>query len=193
MKNILILSLLSFSVACAQKESTPIDPILSPYDPSIPVLEVSMYDVPLTDHSKAMEHPYDVEFNIETAEDGDFRLITSMSLHGGSFFVSPTTDTGFKGKFRVEIAPNDNLIIGSDFTESPPTTTVIDPHRFVQDPVNWVTKDTKYVYPLILNTKEDFSIGGKLIFVIEPKCTLEEVPIMFKYINGVLTVGPWKC
>jgi hypothetical protein len=158
----------------------------------IPVLWVSMYDSPLIDYDIAMEHPYDVEFNVEKTDEGH-KLITQMKLYGGSFYVSPRTETGFKGKFRIEVAPNDDLIIGIEFLETPQSETVIDKHPFVNGPVNWVTKDTEYNHPLILNTKEDFMIGGKLIFVIEPKCTLEEVPIMFKYKDGVLTVEPWEC
>ena len=156
-------------------------------------LEVSMYESPLIDHDVAINHPYDVDFKIEKSENGGFNLVTLIQLHGGSFFVSPNTGKGFKGKFRIETAPNNNLSIGSDFVETPRTKTVLDPHRFVHDPVNWVTEDTRYDYPLILNTEEDFEIGGKLIFVIEPKCTLEEIPLMFKYKDGVLTVEKWKC
>jgi hypothetical protein len=160
---------------------------------SIPVLEVSMYDSPNIDHEVAKNHPYDVEFKVEKTEEGDFKLVTLMDLHGGSFFVSPNTKTGFKGVFRIEIAPNKNLSIEPDFIESPRTKTVIDPHRFVHDPVNWVSEDTKYEHPLKVHSEADFEIGGKLIFVIEPKCTLEEVPVLFKYKNDVLTVEKWKC
>jgi hypothetical protein len=155
---------------------------------SIPVLEVSMYASPLIDHEIAVSHPYDVDFKVEKAEDGQFKLVTSMKLYGGSFFVSPHSTTDFKGRFSVEVAPNDDLSIGTEFLETPRTQTVTDPHRFVNGPVNWVTADTRYNHPLNLNTDKDFMIGGKLIFVIEPKCTLEEVPVMFKYENGVLTV-----
>ncbi|MBL4585929.1 MAG: hypothetical protein JKX84_02560 [Flavobacteriales bacterium] len=192
-KNIIAILLLSLTSACAQKEPALEKPVVTPFDPSIPVLWVSMYDSPDIDHTIALSHPYDVEFNVETTSEGQFKLVTSMKLHGGSFYVSPHTGTGFTGKFRVEVAPNDDLSIGTDFIETPRTTTVIDPHRFVHDPVNWVTEDTKYDHPLILNTQEDFMIGGKLIFVIEPKCTLEEIPIIFKYKDGVLTVEKWEC
>jgi hypothetical protein len=193
MKYTLAIFLLSFTVACAQKESTPVDPIMSPYDPSIPVLEVSMYDVPLADHTAAMEHPYDVEFKVEKTEDGQFKLVSEIKLHGGSFYTSPHCKTDFKGIFRVEVAPNDDLSIGDDFVESPRSVEVIDQHRFINGPVNWVTVDTQYEHPLILNTKEDFTIGGKIIFVIEPKCTLETIGVLYEYKNGVLTVKPMKC
>ena len=159
----------------------------------IPVLEVSMYNSPNIDHAVAKEHPYDVDFKVEKTADGQFKLVTSMKLHGGSFYVSPHSTTDFKGRSRVEVAPNNDLSIGPDFTETPHSIEVFDPHRFVNGPVNWVTEDTQYDHPLKVHTTEDFMIGGKLIFVIEPKCTLEEVPVMFKYTDGVLTVEPWKC
>ena len=191
MRNIITLILLSATVSCAQKEYSQ-EQTLPPYDPDIPVLKVSMYNS-IFDLDSVQNHPYDADFKVEQSDDGQYSLVTEMKLHGGSFFVSPTTDEGFKGKFRVEIAPNDDLLLGTGLTETPPTKTVIDPHRFVNGPVNWVTEDTRYEFPLELNTEDDFMIGGKLIFVIEPKCTLEHVPIMFKYKNGVLTVEPWEC
>lgn len=159
---------------------------------AIPVLEVSMYDSPNIDHKVAKEHPYDVEFKVEKQADGQFVMLTSMQLHGGSFYVSPNSKTDFKGRFRIEVAPNDDLSIGL-FEETPASVEVVDPHRFVNGPINWVTEDTKYEHQLKVHSKEDFTIGGKIIFVIEPKCTLEEIPLMFKYKSGVLTVEPWEC
>jgi len=157
------------------------------------VLKVSMYDSPLIDHEIAKNHPYDVDFVVDKSANGEFSLVTSMKLFGGSFYVSPHTKSDFAGRFRIEVAPNTILSIGAHFLETPHSQTVIDPHQFVHGPVNWVTEDTQYIHSLYLKTEDDFEIGGKLIFVIEPKCTLEEVPVMFKYKNGVLTVEKWKC
>lgn len=191
MRNITAIICLSFTVACAQKEQ-PVE-YATPYDPSIPVLAVSMYDSPEIDHEVAKSHPYDAEFKVEKAADNQFKLVTSINLHGGSFYVSPHTETDFEGRFRIEVALNENLSIGADFIETPRTKTVIDPHQFVHAPVNWVTENTRYDHPLTINTSEDFEIGGKLIFVIEPKCTLEELPIIFKFKDGVLIVEKWDC
>ena len=157
------------------------------------VLKVSMYESPLIDHEIAKNHPYDVKFKIEQGADGQFKLVTEIKLYGGSFYVSPQTKSDFDGRFRIEVAPNENLSIGSDFVETPSSETVIEPHQFVHGPVNWVTEDTRYDHSIILHAQDDFSIGGKFIFVIEPKCTLEEVPVLFKYKNGVLTVEKWEC
>ena len=193
MKYIIGIFLLSMTAACAQTESSESTGAAAPYDPSIPVLKVSMYDSPLIDHEIAKENPYEVEFKVEETEDGRFILVTSMKLNGGSFYVSPHSETDFKGKFRIEVAPNDDLSIENDFVETPRSEEVVDPHQFVNGPVNWVTEDTKYEHPLILHTQKDFSIGGKIIFVIEPKCTLETIGVLFKYKNGVLTVEPLEC
>lgn len=157
------------------------------------VLKTSMYESPLIDREIAINHPYDVNFRVEQSADGLFNLVTEVKLYGGSFYVSPQSGSDFKGRFRIEVALNNNLEIGSDFLEIPQSETVIDPHQFVHGPVNWVIEDTRYYHPLKLNTKEDFEIGGKMIFVIEPKCTLEEIPIIFKYKNGELRVEKWEC
>lgn len=187
MRYLLIICAFSLTSACAQNDPAPTDGSI------IPVLEVSMYNSPSIDHEVAKDHPYDVEFKVEQTADGQFVMVTNMKLFGGSFYVSPHSTTDFKGKFRIEVAPNDDLSIGNDFVETPRSEEVIDPHQFIDGPVNWVKEDTKYEYPLKVSSKEDFNIGGKIIFVIEPKCTLENIPLMFKYKSGVLTVEPWEC
>lgn len=187
MKNTIFLFLLSLTVACTEKvqntltESTP------------PVLKVSMYDIPLNDRKAAIGHPYDLTIKVEKTVDDQFDLITNMKLFGGSFYISPHATGDFKGKFNIEIAPSDDLEMGGEFTETPRSKEVIDQHPFVNGPVNWVKEDTRYEHRLNVKSQEDFDIGGKIIFTIEPKCTLEEIPIMFKYRSGTLTVEKWKC
>jgi hypothetical protein len=159
----------------------------------VPILAVSMYESPLIDKEIALNDPYAIDLAIEKTTDQQFTLVINMELFGGSFFVSPHSSTDFKGKFRVEVANDRNLIIGSEFIETPRSAEVIDPHPFVDGLVNWVAQDTRYDYPLKVRSQSDFDIGGKLVFTIEPKCTLEEIPVMFKYRSGILTVEKWKC
>lgn len=181
MKNILAYFFLALAVSCTTKE------------PEANAQSLSIYDSPLIDHEVALKNPYQLKFEMNHAGENQYSLIISIKLFGGSFYVSPHSTTDFKGKFRAEIAPNEDLILGSGFIETPRSKEVIDPHRFVNGPVNWVTEDTKYEFPLIIRSEDDFDIGGKIIFTIEPKCTLEEIPVMFKYRSGVLTIEPWKC
>lgn len=186
MKNTIVLFFLSLSVACAQKE------LATSPEPAIPVLNVSMYDSPLIDKEVVINHPYELAFEVQKTGD-QYTMITTMKLFGGSFYVSPHSKRDFKGKFTIEIAPNENLKLGSDFIETPRSEEVIDPHPFVGGPVNWVKEDTRYEHSLTVMATEDFEIGGKIFFTIEPKCTLEVIPIMFKYKSGVLTIEEWKC
>ncbi|MBI1286478.1 MAG: hypothetical protein GC178_02765 [Flavobacteriales bacterium] len=160
---------------------------------AIPVLEVSLYESPKIDHEVAVNHPYDIDFRIAKTDEGELNWLIFTDLFGGSFYVSPHSTADFKGKFRVEVAPNDDLEVGADFIEIPCSKEVFDPHPFIRGPVNWVSENTTYEYPLILHTDQDFEIGGKVLFVIEPKCTLEEIPVIFKYKNGVLRVEKWAC
>ena len=67
----------------------------------------------------ALDEPYELDFTIEKTSDGQYALVATMELFGGSFYVSPRSTGDFKGKFRVEVAPNKDLEIGSDFTEEP--------------------------------------------------------------------------
>ena len=187
MKNIVSLFLLSLLVACAERKAT------TSIEPTTPVLKVSMYESPLIDRETAINHPYDLAFELKKRTDGQYDLITDMKLFGGSFYVSPHSTVDFKGKFRIEVAPNGNLKMGDDFIEIPRSKEVIDPHPFVDGPVNWVQEDTRYEHRLTILSQEDFEIGGKIVFTIEPKCTLEEIPLIFKYKSGILTVEKWKC
>jgi TonB family protein len=157
------------------------------------IRSVSMYDVPLTDSAAAMDHPYDLHFRLEKAGESRYTLISTMDLHGGSFYVSPNSTRDFKGKFHVEVADLGHVVLEDSFKEIPRSIEVIDLHRFVNGPVDWVNADTKYEHTLTVTTKEDFDIGGKYQFTIEPKCTMEIIPFLIKQRSGVLTIEKWKC
>jgi hypothetical protein len=187
MKNVIAFFFLFLIVSCAQKE------LVTSTEPTIPVLNVSMYDSQLIDKEIAIDHPYELAFEVEKTSENQYTLNTTMKLYGGSFYVSPHSKRDFKGKFTIEIADNKNLKLAIDFIETPRSQEVIDPHPFVNGSINWVNEDTKYEHQLTALSNEDFDVGGKIFFTIEPKCTLEEIPVMFKYRSGVLTIEKWKC
>jgi hypothetical protein len=181
MKYIIAFFFISLTVACTEKLTTASTP------------NVSMYDSPLIDREVALNNPYELTFDIEKEKDDQYSMVTNMKLFGGSFFVSPHSTRDFSGRFTIELADNYHLTLGEDFKETPRSKEVIDPHQFVNGPVNWVQEDTKYEYQLNVTSQEDFDVGGKIIFTIEPKCTLEEIPFMIKFRSGVLTIEEWKC
>ena len=181
MKSIIAIICLSLTVACTEKIT------------NSSTQNVSMYDSPLIDREVAFNNPYELTFDIEKGKNGQYSIVTTMKLFGGSFYVSPHSTREFKGRFTIEVADNDHLILGDNFIETPRSKEVYDPHRFVDDLVNWVQEDTRYEHPLTVTSQEDFEVGGKIIFTIEPKCTLEEIPFLIKYKSGVLTIEKWMC
>ena len=189
MKYIIALFSLTFAMACSQNDlqSQTLEPASSPN-----TLVVSMYDSPLINPHIALKKPYELSFAIEEIEGSEYNLVVNMELFGGSFYVSPHSNRDFKGKFRVELADYKELLLG-DFEETPRSKEVIDPHHFVDGPVNWVQEDTKYEYKLTRTSDEDFEVGGKIIFTIEPKCTLEVIGIIIKYRSGVLIIEALEC
>lgn len=186
MKKIMIGVAGLLAMSCAKREaSVPIEPVT-------PVLDVSMYEAPTIDRDVVMDHPYELACSVERTANGPYVLIASMKLFGGSFYVSPHSTGDFSGKFRIELATNDKLQMEAGFTETPRSLEVIDKHPFVWGPVNWVNVDTRYAYPLTVLANEDFDLEGKVIFTIEPRCTLEEIPVLLKYRSGVLTLEQEK-
>ncbi len=159
----------------------------------IPMQGLSMYYSPLIDSTIAMDYPYDLSFDLEQIDETHYKLITRVKLHGGSFYVSPFSSGDFKGKFTIETAPTNDLLINDDFIETPRSKEVFDPHQFVNGPVNWVSVDTKYEHIFTVVGKTDFDIGGKIFFTIEPRCSLEVIPLLFKHKDGVLTVERMGC
>jgi len=91
------------------------------------------------------------------------------------------------------LSENEFLELGPDFRETPRSTEVIDNHPFINGSVNWVEVETEYRYPLIINSDEDFVIGAEAAFVIEPKCTLENVYFKIFHSNGELKVELGAC
>lgn len=185
MKNSISIFLILIAIACDQQPTQSQDPI--------PTRTVSMYDSPLIDRELAVSDPYDLNYELQQISDRKYKLITYVTLRGGSFFVSPFSTTEFKGRFRLETAITDKLKLEKEHTESPRSIEEIDPHRFVNGPVNWVSSDTRYEHLISITAEDDFCIGGKYQFVIEPRCTLEEIPFILEYKNGKLSIGDWKC
>lgn len=184
MNKLIIIPFLFLIIGCATKETqqetitdtTPI-PIFLNYDP------------PGARHiNEGTEEPYKIEFKIETSEDKKHSLIIAMKLEEGSFYVSPFAVRDFKGKFSVSLEENDYLDLGHEFTETPRSEEIFDPHPFVNGEVNWVKVNTTYEHQLEILKKEDFEVKGVVRFVIEPRCTLEEIPFMISSKSGKMNI-----
>ena len=154
----------------------------------VPVNEMKPTAVP-KDNTK----PYELKMKMNELEKDVFELELNMLLFNGAHFVSPNAKRAFKGKFTVHLDDSDKLIPISELIENPRSVEEYDPHPFVNGDVNWVREDTKYTLKLMRKAEKYFSVKGFIQFTIEPRCTLEKIPIIIKNVKGKLRVELFQC
>jgi len=185
MNKLIIIPFFFLIISCASKNNQ--QEIITDTTP-IPIF-LNEFNPPGTRYiNEISKEPYEIEFNTETSKDKKHSLIVAMKLEEGSFYVSPFAIRDFKGKFSISLEENDYLELGSEFTETPRSEEIFDPHPFVNGEVNWVRVNTTYEHQLEILKKEDFEVKGVVRFVIEPRCTLEEVVFMISYKSGKMEI-----
>ena len=139
-----------------------------------------------------VDEPYDLKIEIEKMENNDYILETSMVLDNGSAFVSPNSKGDFKGKFSIAIKKNDKLILDDNLIETPLSVEEYNSHPFVGGYANWVKVSTTYRQQLHLISQEDFEVSGFVRFVIEPRCTREQIGFTILHHSGEMKVQSFK-
>ena len=137
--------------------------------------------------------PYDLKMEINTLENDMFDFEVSMLLYNGAHYISPNAVRDFSGKFTIHIEDNPQLEIVSELIETPHSIEEIDPHPYTNGTVNLVRQDTKYNQTLKPTVDSDFDVMGYIQFTIEPRCTLEKIPIIIKHRDGDLRVELFGC
>ena len=149
---------------------------------------------PITFKEFSVNHEdYTLHFSLEKVNDQKSMLVVAMDLHNDSYFVSPNSKRDFKGKFRGDFGSTESIEFYGDFIESPQSVEEFDTHPFVRGTVNWVREDTTYKQLLLLKTQDNFQVYGRIIFTIEPRCTLEQIPFSLVYEDGELVFVDAKC
>ena len=134
---------------------------------------------------------YTLHFKIEKTENNKHSLIVDIELHDGSSFISPHERKEFKGKFYMDLGDYDQLNFDGDIIETPRANAIFYGSSF--KPVIWVKENTTYKQPLNILSDDNFEVFGRVIFTIEPRCTLEQIPFAIKYQDGVMTLFSPKC
>jgi len=137
--------------------------------------------------------PYGLKMKINKLENDLFDFEVGMKLFNGAHFISPNAVRDFSGKFTIHIEDSEQLEIVSELIETPRSVEEIDLHPFTNGTVNWVRKDTKYNQTLKPIVETDFDVTGFIQFTIEPRCTLENIPIIIKYSDGDMRVEITGC
>ncbi|MDC9724117.1 MAG: hypothetical protein PSN34_15290 [Urechidicola sp.] len=149
---------------------------------------------PVTFKEFSVNHEdYTLHFSLENSKDLQHILVVAMELHNDSYYVSPNSKRDFKGKFRGDFGTTESIEFYGDFIETPLSVEEYDPHPFVRGTINWVREDTTYKQLLLLKTQENFQVYGRIIFTIEPRCTLEQIPFSLVYEDGELVFVDAKC
>ncbi len=157
-------------------------------------LEKSVDEKPVTFKEFSVNHEdYTLHFSLEKGKGLKHILVVAIELHNNSYFVSPNSKRDFKGKFRGDFGATENIDFYGDFVETPLSVEVFDTHPYVRGTVNWVREKTIYKQPLLLKTQEYFQVYGRIIFTIEPRCTLEQIPFSIVHENGELVFVEPKC
>jgi hypothetical protein len=157
-------------------------------------LEIFTVEKPVISKDYIINHKdYTLHFELDKTKDQQHILKIAIELHNKSYFVSPNAKREFKGKFRRDLGSTKDLDYDGNLIETPLSIEEYDAHPFVNGTVNWVRENTSYIQPLELKTKDDFQVYGRIIFTIEPRCTLEEIPFLIIYKDGDLLFGEPKC
>lgn len=137
--------------------------------------------------------PYELKLNSHKIDAVIYDLEISMVLNNNAHFVSPNAKRDFLGKFTIIIDDNNNFKLHGNLIETPLSVEENDLHPFVNGLVNWVRINTTYKQQLKVITPGDFQVKGMIQFTIEPRCTLEKIPIIIKYENGEMKFEIFQC
>jgi hypothetical protein len=146
-----------------------------------------------SNNSAVHENPYKAVYWIQPLQNNEYELIVDIKLFDGAYFVSPNAKRDFSGKFTIQIEDSKELEIVSDLLETPQSVEEFDEHPFVNGLVNWVRVDTRYKQKMKPTTTQEFSVKGFIQFTIEPRCTLENIPIIIKNKDEKIWVELFGC
>jgi len=181
MKKVITVVLIILSLACSKDNSQT--------DSTNKVIKTGVNKV--NDKFTITDELYTLQIKIEKTEDNQHNLVIDMKLHSGSHFISPFEEKEFSGKFYMDLGDYTNLSFEENIVETPQAVAIYD--SFKNEPVIWVKENTTYTQPLNIKSKNDFEVFGRIIFTIEPRCTLEQIPFAISYKDGKFIFIDPKC
>ena len=107
-----------------------------------------------------------------------------MLLYNNAYYASSNSKKDFKGKFSFFINDNTFLTLKSKLIETPLLIKATDSEAADNQSSDWIRENTYYKQQLEIKTSEDFRVTGYIQFTIEPRCTLEKIPIIIKSEKG---------
>ena len=130
-------------------------------------------------------NPYELKLDVHKLSDGIYNLEIKMFLFNDAYYASPNEKRDLKGKFTFVLNNNTSFRLTDNLIETPlsPEIRAYDSTDYVP---NWVRENTSYKQKIEITTEKEFEVRGYIQFTIEPRCTLEKIPVFIKYEKGNL-------
>jgi len=132
---------------------------------------------------------YTLHLDLDATETDSPVLVISITLHKGSYYISPNSKGENTGKFFMDLGSITDIEFKGALQENPLSKEVFENKQ----QVNWVKENTTYKQALQVKSLHDFEVFGRIRFTIEPRCSLEEIPFGITYKNGKYTITNPKC
>ena len=182
MKTVFALFLLTFIINGHQKKQT-----ISKKEVTKTIKKTNVNNKVYTVNHK----DYTLKMKIERKNKEQYFLVIDINLYNGSSFVSPFEEKDFSGKFFMDLGSDKNLSFNGSIIETPKASIIYD--TFNNTEVKLAKEKARYTQLLKIHSKDSFEVMGRIQFVIEPRCTLEEIPFKLSYKEGVFSFSDPKC
>lgn len=136
---------------------------------------------------------YTIHINIEKVNEEQHNIVVFLELHNDSYIISPTEEKDFGGKLAFDFGSTENIDISGSISESPISYIEEGKHPYLADSTKTISVNTTFKQPIIFKTHEDFEVFGRVLFVIEPACTMEKITYAIKIENGKIKLFYPKC
>lgn len=139
---------------------------------------------------KITDNHFEINFQMDKADDDWYSLSTTIELEKGDFVISPFSKDSVYGHFEISFADSSNIIFDDLLLEIPKSIEEYDP--IIEASVNFVRQNTTYKKKLKATGKDDFEVFGMIEFVHEPRCIPYDVEFKITYNAGKMEVMKTK-
>ena len=136
--------------------------------------------------SKTALKPFDIKFDIESLNDNEYNLATTVKLNKGDYIISPFSTDGIYLNFSMLLDNSNHLAINGQLSENPETAPEVDP--IINKLVRFVRVNTTFKQKLKVEKQGDFEVPGLVEFLLEPSCVPYDVAFVLSYKKGEMTV-----
>lgn len=130
--------------------------------------------------------PFHVELDLKQEDDNTYNFIAKVKLDSGAYIISPySTDDTFL-HFNILFQENDHISTIDSLIETPISTAEYE--ELLEQEVRYVRQTTTYEKKFERTDYEDFEMEGSIEFLVEPRCSVEEIRFTIKCISDTMYI-----